>query len=372
MQHKWRMISFSLGLFAILFWGCGEKSGGETADGTVDVVTNDSLGDSASVENRIRNLTEQLRFSKTNWELYMERSKLWYEAGNIPQAMADIDRAIENHIMGPENYYLKGFYYYAQRQDSEATRQLRKAVDLGSEDPETYYLLGQLRYLAKDYTGADNWYNTAISLDSMQPTYYFAKGYLAQTQERFDEAIEIYRVALQRDPTFVKVLLALHDIYLNVKKDADQAFAFNERVILVDSTQPVARFNQGNFFMARANILTEEEELVEFQVLIKIAISEYNRCLEVDPNYVEAYYNRGYCFFLLNQFGPALNDFSTVIELDAFNDRAFFMKASIQEVQGDMVSALENYRQAVRINPQFRDAEKAVKELSLKLKAQTG
>lgn len=358
-----------MGLLLALSWGCGENGKANGGEGTVVEITGDSaLGDSASVEVRIARLTEQLGYSRTNWELWNQRSQLWYEAGNVQRAMADIDIAIENHNTAPENYYLKGFYYYAQKKDSLAIINLQKAADLASDDPEGYYLLGQLKFLHGEYDAATKAYNTAISLDSMAPTYYFARGFMAESRKRYDEAIAEYDLALKRDPTFIKALLALHDIFLNVKKNPDQAFAFNERVILIDSTQPVARFNQGNFFMARANIITEQARFPEFSILMKIAMAEYTKTIETDPNFVQAYYNRGYCSYLLDQFNRALADFSTVISLDPFNDKAFFMKGSIQEGQGDLVSALENYRQAVKINPDFREASDAVKELSAKVK----
>jgi tetratricopeptide (TPR) repeat protein len=365
----WKAACLSAGLLIALSWGCGEKGKDKGGDGTVEVVTGDStLGDSATVEQRIARITEQLGYSRTNWELWNQRSQLWYEAGNVQRAMADIDIAIENHNTAPENYYLKGFYYYAQKKDSLAVINLQKAADLASDDPEGYYLLGQLRFLEGEYDAATKAYNTAISLDSMAPTYYFARGFMAESRKQYDKAISEYDMALKRDPTFVKALLALHDIFLTVRKDPDQAFVFNERVILIDSTQPVARFNQGNFFMARANKMTDPARFPEFSIIMKIAMVEYTKTIETDPNFVQAYYNRGYCSYLLEQFNRALDDFSTVISLDPYNDKAFFMKASIQEAQGDLVSALENYRQSVKINPDFREASEAVKELSAKVK----
>lgn len=365
----WKAAFLSIGLLLALSWGCGEKGKANGGEGTEIVLTGDStLSDSGTVEERIARLTEQLGYSRTNWELWNQRSQLWYEAGNVQRAMADIDIAIEHHNTAPDNYYLKGFYYYAQKNDSLAILNLQKAADLASDDPEGYYLLGQLEFLKGDYAAASKAYNTAISLDSMAPTYYFARGFMAESRNKYDEAIAEYDMALKRDPTFIKALLALHDIFLNERKDPDQAFAFNERVILIDSTQPVARFNQGNFFMARANLITDAARFPEFSIIMKIAMAEYTKTIETDPNFVQAYYNRGYCSYLLDQFNRALDDFSTVISLDPFNDKAFFMKGSIQEGQGDLVSALENYRQAVKINPNFREASGAVKELSAKVK----
>lgn len=343
---------------------CGDQANnGAGGGGELSVADTAPLPDTASVADRIRRTDEKLRYSPKNWELWYERSLLWYEAGNPARAMADIDKSILYHITNPEAYHTKGFYHYAQDEDEEAMKNFKKSIDMGSENPETYYLTGQIHFFKEEYAMAKEAYNAAIRRDSMQPIYYFGRGYLAEAQKKYNDAISDYEMALKRNPTFVKALLALHDLYLGVKNNPDEAYAYNERIIMVDSTQPVARFNQGNFFMAKANAITDEARQPEFVVLLKVAVAEYGTCLRHDPNFIQAYYNRGYCFYLMEKYNLASQDFSTVIELDPYNKKAFFMLASIQEGQGDLTSALENYRQAVKIDPSFRDAVIAVKEL---------
>ncbi|HEX2899577.1 MAG TPA: tetratricopeptide repeat protein [Bacteroidia bacterium] len=341
---------------------------GNTSDGSESSVTIDTTAvDTTSPEGKIRILTERLKFGPENWRLWMERSQQLYELGNIPRALSDIEKAIQYSITEPETYYLRGFYLFAQKQDSLAMRDFKRAADLDSKNPENYHLIGNLNLLQGKYAEADEAYDYAIKLDSMEPTYYFAKGVLRQQQRKIDEAIRWHDKALQRDPTFIKALLALHDIFLKEKKNPDQAYMFNERVMLVDSTQPLAHFNQGNFFIVRANLVTDPGKMADFQVLMKIALSEYNLCLKYDPKFVPALYSRGFTFYSLEKYGQALSDFNKVTELDPFHRDGFYMKANIQEFQGDLSSALENYRRALEIDPKFSDAAVAVKELTAKL-----
>lgn len=349
--------------------GCGGSGGGGEGNGAVDSLPS---VDTSTVEGKIKRLSEMIQRSPKSWDLWYQRSELWYEQGNTVQAMADIDRAIQLHVSNPDGYHLRGFYYYIQNKDSAALRDLRRAAEMGSMNPETFYMIGQLHFFRKDYKQALQGYNNAIKLDSTVATYYFARGFLYQTEGKTDTAIEEYKEALAWDPKFIKVLLVLHDLYLDVKKDADQAYAFNDRILKIDSLHPVGRFNQGNFFLTRANNITDEKREVDFTVLVKLAISEYSQCLQRDNRFVKAYYNRGYCYYLIENYPRALADFTQVIELDPFNAKAFFMKASIQEFEGDLESALANYEQAVSLDANFSDAAKAVKELKTKVKAGEG
>jgi len=342
--------------------GCGNniRPGGEQ----------DSLSivDTNSTAFKLKLVNERLATSPGNADIWLERANLFYEMGNLPQAMLDCGKSIELNVTNPDAYHFRGFLHYTQSQDSAALRDLKRAAQLGSMNPETFYMTGQIFFLQKDYPMALEGYNNAISLDSLSPVYFFARGYLYQQQGKIDAAIAEYRLSLERDPGFIKVLVALFDIYMYDKKDPDQAYLFNDRILKVDSMHPVGRYNQGNYFLNRANNITSEEGLIDFQVLLKLAVSEYSKSLSKDPKYALAYYNRGYAYYLLEAYGSAMDDFNKVIELDPMNERAYFMKASIQEFKGDLASALTNYEQSLRLKADFKDASKAVKELKIKLK----
>lgn len=368
-----RKIGLSLSFLAVLVFsllqtGCVGENGAGVGERTIAPST---VGDS-SIEGRIQQLTEHIRLSPKNWESYYNRSLLWYETGNTQRAMEDISKSIDLYVKNPDAYHLRGFYLYVQNKDNEALMDFKRAIENGSLNPETFYTVGQIHFFRKEYDLAEDAYTEAVKLDTMQPLYQFALGFMAQERGRTNRAIEHFDEALKRDPTFIKALSALHDIHLNETKDPDLAYFYNDRILVVDSTHPVARFNQGNFFFQRANVITDQAKLPEFQVLLKLAVSEYSTALQRDPNFVNAYYNRGYSYYLMEQYGRALNDFSTVISLDPFNEKAFFMKGSIQEYQGDLAGALSNYQQAEKINPDFKAATNAVKELSTKVQAGKG
>ena len=361
-----------VGLFALLAFGLifleackSETGGGPLADKPLVP----SLGVDSSIEGQIRRVSEKIKFSPNNYDLHYERAMLWYEAGNTPRAMEDITKSIEYNVTNPEAYYLRGFFHYVQNKDEEALKDFKRAINVGTDNPEVFFHIGQIHFFRKEYILALDAYDEAIKLDSMNPGYYFAIGFMEEERGRINKAVGYYEQALQRNPVFIKALSSLHDIWLNEKGNPDMAYAYNDRILAVDSLHPIGRFNQGNFFFQRANSISDESRLVDFQVLLRLAVTEFSKCLQQDPNFVQAYYNRGYCYYLLEQYNRAQSDFSSVISLDPYNDKAFFMKASIMEFQGDLQGALANYKQAEKLNPAFREAVNAVKELTDKVES---
>lgn len=316
-------------------------------------------------EERIALLTEQMKFSPNNYQLYYDRSLLYYESGNTVQAINDMDRVMELSIKWPDGHHMRGFYAYVQNDDSTALKQFKHAAELGSENPETYYSIGQIYFFRQELDEAARWYDTAIKLDSLQPQYLFAKAFLNQARGQYDLAIAQYQEVLKVDPTFIKALAQLHDIFRDQKKDKAAAMAFNDRIMLIDSTHPIGRFNMGILFMEQGldRKVKNQEDEIQKQALLSIAISEFSKSLQKDPRYTRALYNRGYCFYEMKKFDRALSDFQKVIELDPYNEKAFFLIGSIYEFNGNNQFALTNYKQAVAVSPDFTDAKVAVREL---------
>ena len=62
------------------------------------------------------------------------------------------------------------------------------------------------------------------------------------------------------------------------------------------------------------------------------AIQDYNKAIQLNPNYAEAYNNRGWAYYCLKQYGKALKDFEKALELNpnftlAKNNREVCLKA---------------------------------------------
>ncbi len=86
------------------------------------------------------------------------------------------------------------------------------------------------------------------------------------------------------------------------------------------------------------------------------AISDFNRALEIDPKHVDAYYNSGLAKNELEDYQGAITDFSKAIEINpeyarAYNNRGL-AKSNLENYQG----AIADYSKAIAIDPQFAAA----------------
>ena len=128
---------------------------------------------------------------------------------------------------------------------------------------------------------------------------------------RFDEAIETYEKIndLKID---AKNFLKIGVCYYN-KKNIDEAINNYDKAIELNPNYTEAYFNKG---ICLSNQQKKEE-----------AIEVFNKAIEIAINDAELYLNRGYCYFSLKNFRKAIKDFNKAIQLRPNFSEAYCRKA---------------------------------------------
>jgi tetratricopeptide (TPR) repeat protein len=81
----------------------------------------------------------------------------------------------------------------------------------------------------------------------------------------------------------------------------------------------------------------------------------YNQALLINPNYAEAYLNRGIVRDALEDEQGAIEDYSQAIKINPNNTDAYEERGFSRYKLGDKQGAIEDYSQAIKINPQSAD-----------------
>ena len=92
------------------------------------------------------------------------------------------------------------------------------------------------------------------------------------------------------------------------------------------------------------------------------AIGDQTTAIAVRPS-ADAYVNRGIAYYRTREYIMAHSDFTRAIELRPNMDRAYFDRGMVFEALGRNDHAVEDYRAAVRINPDHRAARQRLKAL---------
>jgi tetratricopeptide (TPR) repeat protein len=73
------------------------------------------------------------------------------------------------------------------------------------------------------------------------------------------------------------------------------------------------------------------------------AVINFDRALEMDPEYVLAYNGRGMAYLALERYDEALSDFETAIALDPSFSLAYFNRGEAHYLSGDLDEALLDF-----------------------------
>ncbi len=85
------------------------------------------------------------------------------------------------------------------------------------------------------------------------------------------------------------------------------------------------------------------------------AIVAASHALQTDDKNSEAFYNRGFAYYQLNQQQQALTDLTRAIQLDPSNAKAYYYRGNVRFSLGDDQGALGDLDQAIKLDPTASD-----------------
>lgn len=88
----------------------------------------------------------------------------------------------------------------------------------------------------------------------------------------------------------------------------------------------------------------------------KEAIAEFTKAIEINPTFVDAYFNRATVYLVTHNVDAALRDLNKVIDIDPGLAPPYNARGFIYARLGQMDKAISNYTKAINLNPNFGTA----------------
>ena len=231
------------------------------------------------------------------------QTQIWHNSQTLWRYALDIgqDSAVVRSNLGAT---------IVEANPDEAIYQLRRAVELAPAYADAYYNLGIALTQKGNFAEAVSQYRTVLKLKPNYPNVHFYLGVALAGSGQSDEAIRQYRQALQIDP--------------------DNATTHN---------------NLGN-------VLADGG-------LIDQAIEQYREAVRIKPNFTGAFFNLGLAYEDRGDFDEAARQYGKALEIDD-NANAHVNMGAILQRQGRSREAVEHFRAALRIKPDFPEAQRGL------------
>jgi len=230
----------------------------------------------------------------------------WVNYGNnlwrlfeFEDAVAAFDEAIKLKPKFEQAWYGRGLALNSQEKYREAVVSFDKATEINPRLYQAWRQRGEALYWLKRYSEALASLDKAININPKDSVLYWLRGLMLQELERYAEAVEAYSQAIDIKP------------------------------------HPFAYVNRGS---ARGNLGDDSG-----------AIADYNKAIEIKPDYAEAYVNRGVARGNLGDYEGEIADYNKAIEIKPDYADAYYNRGILYNQLGDRQRAISDSQKAARL-----------------------
>jgi serine/threonine protein kinase/tetratricopeptide (TPR) repeat protein len=223
----------------------------------------------------------------------------------------------------------------------KAKEAARKALELDDKLGEAHASMGLALKLEKDMSGAEKEYLQAIQLN---PAYAYAHYWYAMLlgeMGRGEESRKELETAFELDPLSVVILVYLADTKWE-SGDSLEAAELMERALEIEPTR-VATYWAFGGGLRRAGRLED-------------AVRVYKRAIEIDSTYRGAHNQLCYTYNEMGDFEKALEAADNYVRSLPNEPDAYDTRGDIYAYNGRLNQAIENYRKALEVDPEFTNS----------------
>lgn len=280
-------------------------------------------------------LDRLIRENPKNPALFAKRAKLYAGKKNYPQALNDITIALRLDSLNPTYFISQAEYYIFNGEPNSAKKRLAQCLKMYPENVDVMLKMAEIHLYLKEYGQAKLMLQQVMPVNDDLAQIYFIQGLIALETRDTAGAIRNFQVAIDKDPTNYAAFIQAGKIYsgqgnplaVQYLKSAIElqprmyeahyllGYYYQEHRLLdeahqeydyistrIDSTVADPYFNRGYIEMVYKGNFEE-------------AAKWFGKAIYWNPNYADAWYNRGFSYELIGKLAKARADYQKAMEV---------------------------------------------------------
>jgi tetratricopeptide (TPR) repeat protein len=289
----------------------------------------------------LKAVNKELLENPNNAALYHKRAQVYLTIKQLNEAGFDAKRAITLDSTKAEYYVTLVDVYFSQNNTRLAKELLERVEKRFPDNVEALLKLAELFYLVRQYQKGIDYVNKALKIDENLAKGYYLKGSIYKEIGDTTNALSSLETATEQDNKFEDAFYDIGIIYAARRNPV--ALEYYENVIRINP------YNE-NVKYARAKILQDlnraDEAQKEYESILaknkncdncyynmgaialdvkkdnEKALEYFTKAIEINPNYVEAYFARGYTYTKLKDKESAKADYNMCLKIQPNYDAA--------------------------------------------------
>lgn len=285
-----------------------------------------------------KEINSRIKNDPNDAALYIERGQLAVENNDPELALADMNRSKSLDSLNADIWVFAGQLSFLGLYVELAKSQFLRALSFDDKHKDALCELAKLNFELRDFEKAYYYANDAIRADEQYYLPYFVKGMILLVAGDTAKAVRSMQTSLDLNPDFYTGFIKLGSLYEQAGKQL--ALDYYNSAISINKKNVEAYYYKGIYLQ---NDLKLEE-----------AYQVYDQIISIDSTYPFAYYNQGFiCLEYLGEYEIGIEQFSKAITYQADYFDAYYNRGLCYENLGDLVQAESDYREALKIRPDY-------------------
>jgi tetratricopeptide (TPR) repeat protein/serine/threonine protein kinase len=269
-------------------------------------------------------------------EFYYDRGRTRIALEDYDLAIEDLTQAIEGNGNIAKYYNQRALAYFRLQDYDNANNDLNSALALGTENDVTYKLLGDIAFQQEDYDSAIMNYTQSLDLVYSNGTLY-TRARTYSSNGDYESAIADLQTILENDDSYD---IAYFQLGLNYYFNNEIETALDNFLVYLDR-QP--NDSSGQYYVGLMYYVLEDYER---------AIEYLNQSIETCTEDCHFHYvQRGLAYYRLGDYARARRDFERSLDVNPNYADAYNGLGLVDYKEGDLASAIENYTSAIELAP---------------------
>lgn len=305
-------------------------------------------GDNTNIEkDELALLDVKIRKEPKNAELLYARSIVLMEMGKLSESIIDVQKAIS---MSPKEYkyYIqkaKALYYSGETTVAFST--LQEAEKIDPKNTEAFILAAEIALVLKDYDKTIFNINEALKLDKLDADAYYLRGRAMKEMGDTINSVKSYMKAVELRADFEEAFEELGLLYA-IKGDR----------LAIDYLTSTININPNNYHAMYALALFYQDNGI-----MQKALDTYYDIINIKPDHADALHNVGYINLVYKEsYEDALSLFDKAIEAEPDFYQAYYNRGVTYELMGEGEKAKKDFEKVLEINPVHRLAKEKLRK----------
>ena len=307
------------------------------------------------LQGAIEDFNEAIRLYPDYAKAFSNRGIAKYDHGDLQGAIEDFDEAIRLEPDHVKAFYNRGKVKNILGDPLGAIEDFNETIRLKPDSTPAFFHRGNTKSDLGDLRGAIEDFDEAIRLKPDYAEAYFNRGLAKDALVDIQNAIEDYDNAIRLKPELArpyKCRAKCNRILAENEKDVDK------QADLISKAEADEKISRQLEHEEAANLLEKGYKHLESSDYI-LATKKFNEAIQLDPNFAEAYYYRGFTRENLPDSKCDLigaeADYSQALSLNHLYSHAYLYRGLLRVRTENLQGALNDFDEFIKLEPNSPD-----------------